>query len=163
GCRTPTADKRVSPTSTPPGRATRRTHSHPTSRAAGTAIPTTPTRAGGSSTTAVAVTVGSVRTMCTPLATTASRTPRFSVKPLPAVAFVDPGFLGEATGTGADDHPFNDVRAGEAFLNQIYAAVTHSPAWPNTVLIFNFDEWGGFFDHVPPRAAPIPDADRAAG
>jgi len=82
---------------------------------------------------------------------------------LPAVAFVDPGFLGEATGTGADDHPFNDVRAGEAFLNQIYAAVTHSPAWPNTVLIFNFDEWGGFFDHVPPRAAPIPDADRAAG
>src|SRR5207249_3189860 len=81
----------------------------------------------------------------------------------PAVAFVDPGFLGEATGTGADDHPFNDVRAGEAFLNQIYAAVTHSPAWPNTVLIFNFDEWGGFFDHVPPRAAPIPDADRAAG
>jgi len=68
-----------------------------------------------------------------------------------------------ATGTGPDDHPFGDIRAGEAFLNQIYAAVTASPAWERTVLFINFDEWGGFFDHVPPPAAPIPDADRAAG
>ena len=82
---------------------------------------------------------------------------------LPQVAFIDPAFLGEATGTGADDHPFSDVRAGEAFLNRIYAAVTHSPAWARTVLFINFDEWGGFFDHVPPTAGPLPDADRAAG
>src|SRR5207247_711316 len=58
---------------------------------------------------------------------------------------------------------FNDVRAGEAFLNRIYAAVTASPAWEHTVLFINFDEWGGFFDHVPPPAAPIPEADRVAG
>jgi len=82
---------------------------------------------------------------------------------LPQVAYVDPPFLGEATGTGPDDHPFNDVRAGEAFLNRIYAAVTASPAWEHTVLFINFDEWGGFFDHVPPPAAPIPEADRVAG
>lgn len=82
---------------------------------------------------------------------------------LPAVAFVDPGFLGEVTATGADDHPFNDVRAGEAFLNRIYAAVTTGPAWAHTVLIINFDEWGGFFDHVAPPPASIPDAERAAG
>jgi phospholipase C len=79
------------------------------------------------------------------------------------VAFLDPPFLGEATGTGADDHPFNDVRAGEAFLNRIYQAVTSSPAWSSTVLIINFDEWGGFFDHVPPSIAPLPDTDRALG
>src|SRR2546423_7853992 len=82
---------------------------------------------------------------------------------LPQVAFVDPAFLQEATGTGADDHPFNDVRAGEAFLNRIYAAVTASPAWARTILIINFDEWGGFFDHVAPTAGPIPAAGRAAG
>ena len=82
---------------------------------------------------------------------------------LPHVAFVDGAFLSEATGTGADDHPFNDVRAGEAFLNKIYAAVSASPAWDRTVLFINFDEWGGFFDHVAPTAAPIPVADRAAG
>src|SRR5207253_9780379 len=81
---------------------------------------------------------------------------------LPRVAFIDPAFLGEATGTGSADHPFSDVRAGEAFLNRIYAAVTHSPAWARTVLFINFDEWGGFFDHVPPTAGPLPDADRAA-
>src|SRR2546425_801029 len=78
-------------------------------------------------------------------------------------ASAHPPFLGEATGTGPDDHPFNDVRAGEAFLNRIYAAVTASPAWEHTVLFINFDEWGGFFDHVPPPAAPIPEADRVAG
>ena len=53
---------------------------------------------------------------------------------LPQVAFVDGPFLSEATGTGPDDHPFGDIRAGEAFLNRIYAAVTASPAWERTVL-----------------------------
>src|SRR5439155_11515929 len=39
---------------------------------------------------------------------------------LPAVAFVDGSFLQELTGTGADDHPHGDVRAGEAMMNRIY-------------------------------------------
>src|SRR5437667_1679931 len=43
-----------------------------------------------------------------------------------------------------------------------FAAVTQSPAWSSTVLVINFDEWGGFFDHVPPPVAPIPPADQAA-
>ncbi len=82
---------------------------------------------------------------------------------LPHVAFVDGSFLQELTGTGADDHPHSDVRAGEAMMNRIYAAVTRSPAWSRTVLVINFDEWGGFFDHVAPPVAPIPPADLAAG
>ena len=82
---------------------------------------------------------------------------------LPHVSFVEPRFLGESQGLSNDDHPFADIRNGEAFLNLVYAAVTASPAWPNTVLIINFDEWGGFFEHVPPTAAPIPPADRLAG
>ena len=48
-------------------------------------------------------------------------------------------------------------------MNRIYAAVTQSPAWSRTILVINFDEWGGFFDHVPPSVAPIPPADQAAG
>jgi phospholipase C len=82
---------------------------------------------------------------------------------LPHVAFVDGSFLQELTGTGADDHPYGDIRAGEAMMNRIYAAVTRSPAWSRTVLVINFDEWGGFFDHVPPPVAAIPPADQAAG
>lgn len=82
---------------------------------------------------------------------------------LPRVSFVEPRFLGESQGLSNDDHPFADIRNGEAFLNSVYAAVTASPAWPSTVLIINFDEWGGFFEHVPPTVAPIPPADRLAG
>ncbi|MGE5715110.1 MAG: alkaline phosphatase family protein [Acidobacteriota bacterium] len=76
---------------------------------------------------------------------------------LPAVAFVDAPSAGEGTGESADDHPFGDVRAGEAWLAGTYRAVTTSPAWPRTLLVITFDEWGGFFDHVPPSEAPAVD------
>ncbi|HYL05922.1 MAG TPA: alkaline phosphatase family protein [Thermoanaerobaculia bacterium] len=82
---------------------------------------------------------------------------------LPAVAFVDPRFEDESSGTSGDDHPHADVRNGEAFLNQIYDAVRSGPNWASTVLVINFDEWGGFFDHVPPPTAPIPAATASAG
>lgn len=80
---------------------------------------------------------------------------------LPAVAFVDPHFLFENLGISNDDHPFADIRNGEVFLNQIYRAVTTGPAWPSTVLVITFDEWGGFFDHVPPEEAPDADPSHA--
>jgi phospholipase C len=73
---------------------------------------------------------------------------------LPRVSFVDPVFTGTDEGTAGDDHPHADIRVGEWFLSRIYRAVTTSPNWPRTVLIINFDEWGGFFDHVPPPLAP---------
>ena len=82
---------------------------------------------------------------------------------LPDVAFVDPRFVDEGSGTSGDDHPHADIRNGEAFLNLVYTAVTRGPAWPNTVLVINYDEWGGFYDHVAPGRAPIPPADAAAG
>ena len=72
---------------------------------------------------------------------------------LPSVSFVDPRFAGEARGVSGDDHPPGDIRTGEAFLSKVYSAVTNSPNWPNTLLVINFDEWGGFYDHVPPRRA----------
>ena len=33
-----------------------------------------------------------------------------------------------------------------------------SPAWPRTLLIYIYDEHGGYYDHVPPPAASRPDA-----
>jgi phospholipase C len=82
---------------------------------------------------------------------------------LPHVSFVDPRFLDEANGTSGDDHPHADIRNGQAFVDLVYKAVTLSKGWSNTVLVINYDEWGGFFDHVPPPTAPIPAADRLAG
>ena len=78
---------------------------------------------------------------------------------LPAFSYIDPNWTfhdeGPSSGNeGNDDHPHADIRAGEYFMSQIYNAVTQSPAWPRTLLIFTFDEWGGFYDHVPPPAAP---------
>jgi len=73
---------------------------------------------------------------------------------LPDVAFVDPPFAGEDSGTSSDDHPHGDVRAGESWLDQTYRAVTSSSEWKHTVMVINFDEWGGFFEHVPPGTAP---------
>jgi phospholipase C len=73
---------------------------------------------------------------------------------LPEVAFVDPPFQGESSGTSSDDHPHGDIRAGESWLYQTYRAVTTGRDWRHTVLVINFDEWGGFFEHVPPTTAP---------
>jgi phospholipase C len=82
---------------------------------------------------------------------------------LPSVSYVDPRFEDETSGTSGDDHPHADIRNGEEFMASIYQAVTSSPNWSKTVLVFNYDEWGGFYDHVPPPTAPIPPSDRAAG
>jgi phospholipase C len=79
---------------------------------------------------------------------------------LPNVSFVDPDFIFAPSDSF---HPPGDIRDGDAFLASIYQAVTRSPLWSSTLLILTFDEWGGFFDHVVPPAAPIPSAEQAAG
>jgi phospholipase C len=79
---------------------------------------------------------------------------------LPAVSFLDPRFTILDDGLGNDDHPHADVRAGEAFLGEVYKAITSGPGWKNTVLIINRDEWGGFYDTVtPPRIIAPNDVD----
>ncbi len=36
-------------------------------------------------------------------------------------------------------------------------AIGNSPAWDKTLLIINYDEHGGYYDHVPPPVALAPD------
>jgi phospholipase C len=69
---------------------------------------------------------------------------------LPNVSFVDPAFDTEGNGTSADDHPLADVRLGERFIADTYHALASAGYLDNTVLMVTFDEWGGFYDHVPP-------------
>jgi len=75
---------------------------------------------------------------------------------LPSVAFVDPRFINDETGTSGSDHPHADIRVGDAFLADTFNAVAASPNWSSTVFIVTYDEWGGFFDHVPPPRAAAP-------
>ncbi len=82
---------------------------------------------------------------------------------LPAVSFVDPNLTVIDLSPGNDDHPYADIRNGEAFLAGIYNAVVASSNWSSTVLIINFDEGGGFFDHVAPPIVQVEPAEQALG
>ncbi len=73
---------------------------------------------------------------------------------LPNIAFVDPAFVGESEGTSGDEHPHGDIRVGQAFMSDVVHAFMESPQYRRGVLFINYDEWGGFFDHVKPRHVP---------
>jgi phospholipase C len=73
---------------------------------------------------------------------------------LPAVSYVDPSFLGEDQGTSGDEHPHGDVRVGQAFIADVAHAFMSSKQWKRGALFIVYDEWGGFFDHVPPPRVP---------
>ena len=73
---------------------------------------------------------------------------------LPNIAFVDPAFLGEDQGTSGDEHPHGDVRVGQAFMSDIVHAFIESPQYRRGALFIDYDEWGGFFEHVTPRHVP---------
>jgi phospholipase C len=75
---------------------------------------------------------------------------------LPQVCFVDPPFKdgGGGNGVSADEHPHGDVRLGQAFMSDVAHAFIASPQYPRGAMFINYDEWGGFFDHVSPRFVP---------
>ncbi len=75
---------------------------------------------------------------------------------LPNISFVDPFFYENGLDLLCnDDHPHADVRNGQAFLNFIYNSLRKAPTWDRTLLVINYDEWGGFYDHVAPPQMPI--------
>ncbi|HTH60745.1 MAG TPA: alkaline phosphatase family protein [Paraburkholderia sp.] len=82
---------------------------------------------------------------------------------LPPFSMVDPAFAGEGEGTSSDDHPHADIRNGEAFLAQVYSALSTSPNWGSTLMIVVYDEWGGFLEHVVPPVRPISKNEQALG
>jgi phospholipase C len=69
---------------------------------------------------------------------------------LPNVCYIDPAFDNESAGTAGDDHPLADIRLGERFIADAYHALADNGYLDDTVFVVTFDEWGGFYDHVPP-------------
>ncbi|MGB9183474.1 MAG: alkaline phosphatase family protein [Solirubrobacteraceae bacterium] len=99
---------------------------------------------------------------------------------LPAVSFVDPGlgvadtaitalplpvktileFLGanfQSTSPGQTEEDPQNMYYGEAWAHRVVEAVLQSPRWNRTLLVYIYDEHGGYYDHVPPPAAIPPD------
>jgi phospholipase C len=70
---------------------------------------------------------------------------------LPNLALVEPNYDNQS-----EEDPQN-VAVGEAFAAQVINAVMTGPGWGKTLLIWNYDEHGGYYDHVPPPPALPPD------
>ncbi|MBU6411284.1 MAG: hypothetical protein KGR98_12940, partial [Verrucomicrobia bacterium] len=66
----------------------------------------------------------------------------------PAVAWVVPTFADS-------EHPPADSARGMWHVTELINAIMQSRYWPDTVIILTWDDFGGFYDHVPP-----PDVDR---
>jgi phospholipase C len=69
---------------------------------------------------------------------------------LPGFSIVEPNF-----GDSSEENPQN-IASGEAFAAEVIDAVMTGPKWGSTLLIWNYDEHGGYYDHVPPPAAVAP-------
>jgi phospholipase C len=75
---------------------------------------------------------------------------------LPNVSYVDPKFLASPR-VQSDEHPPANVQVGQKFVSDVVHGLMASPNWPTSALFLTYDEHGGYYDHVPPPAAPVPD------
>jgi phospholipase C len=83
------------------------------------------------------------------------------LKSLPAVVQASLSVLGanfDDTQPGETDEDPQDMYWGEAWAAKLVQAVLDSKNWLRTLLVYIYDEHGGYYDHVPPPAAIPPDA-----
>jgi phospholipase C len=62
---------------------------------------------------------------------------------LPAVSWINPN-------QKVSEHPAASIKTGQAYVTGLINAVMRSPNWPSTAIFLSWDDWGGFYDHVPP-------------
>jgi phospholipase C len=67
---------------------------------------------------------------------------------LPPVTWITPRFE-------LSEHPEYSFCHGENWSTQVIDAIMRSPMWKSTAIFLTWDDYGGFYDHVPP-----PDVDR---
>lgn len=77
---------------------------------------------------------------------------------LPQVALIEP-----ASTQSLDEHPSDSdafpvsVQAGANYTAGLMNTLMTSPSWKDSAMIFTYDEFGGFYDHVQPQPAAVPD------
>lgn len=62
---------------------------------------------------------------------------------LPQVSWVIPS-------AAVSEHPPAGVKEGMAYVTGLVNAVMEGPDWNSTAIFISWDDWGGFYDHVPP-------------
>jgi phospholipase C len=70
---------------------------------------------------------------------------------LPQFSLLDPNFTIQS-----EENPQN-IQFGDQFLSDVVSSVMSSPQWAKTLMIWTYDEGGGWYDHVPPPQAIPPD------
>jgi phospholipase C len=63
---------------------------------------------------------------------------------LPAVSWVIPD------GQNSDHSGFGRLDTGPSWVAQVVNAVGHSQYWSSSAIVILWDDWGGWYDHVPP-------------
>ncbi|MDV3277225.1 MAG: alkaline phosphatase family protein [Nitrososphaerales archaeon] len=63
---------------------------------------------------------------------------------LPGVSWIMPATDEES------EHPPYDISSGEQDVVSIINSVMASPYWNSTAIFLTWDDWGGWYDHVPP-------------
>ena len=48
------------------------------------------------------------------------------------------------------EHPTAAVSAGQGYVTGLINAIMRGPDWDSTLILLSWDDWGGFYDHVPP-------------
>jgi phospholipase C len=61
---------------------------------------------------------------------------------LPAVAFIAP--------SGDSEHPPGSVQAGQTLVRALLTELMRCPQWSSSALLWTYDDWGGWYDHVVP-------------
>jgi phospholipase C len=50
----------------------------------------------------------------------------------------------------SSDHAQGNDGSGPSWVASVVNAIGNSPYWPDTTIIITWDDWGGWYDHVPP-------------
>jgi phospholipase C len=76
---------------------------------------------------------------------------------LPQVAFVEPTYIGSVS-EESDEHPPANMQVGQQFTASVLQALMTSRNWSSSAFFLTWDEHGGYYDHVTPPSAPLPDS-----
>jgi len=81
---------------------------------------------------------------------------------LPDYSFIEPRGFSAPGWPSNDQHPPHSVLEGEKLIANIYDTLRGEDAvWRQCLFVLLYDEHGGFYDHVKPPAAVVPDATSA--
>ena len=61
---------------------------------------------------------------------------------LPSVSFLVP--------SGPSEHPPSNILSGQRFVRTLIQSLMQANYWNNSAFVWAYDDWGGWYDHVPP-------------